>query len=239
MKILVLGHNGLLGNCVFEYLKNKNYDVSTLSCRFPSIDFLNSIRTYDGDYIINCIGRIPQKNTLNFNENASLPIILDTISNCKIIHPSTDCEIDNSNYGISKKLATDYLMQFGVNTKIIKCSIIGIEKETNYSLLSWAISQKSDIDGFTSAKWNGITTLQWVKIAETLMLNWNQYKVITNYSTNCISKYELLKIIIRVFDLKIKVREIVGNGHNKCIKSDIFTGDIESQLIELRNFYGH
>ena len=38
----------------------------------------------------------------DFGINSILPVFLELNSNCKIIHPATDCESDNSIYGISK-----------------------------------------------------------------------------------------------------------------------------------------
>ena len=43
--------------------------------------------------------------------------------------------------------------------------------------------------------WNGITTLEWAKICNDLILNWDLYeRLIVPYS-KCISKYDLLKNI--------------------------------------------
>ena len=59
MKVLVLGHKGMLGHMVVKYLQSKNVHVFTMEKRWP----LNQqgIKTFTGDYIINCIGAIPQR----------------------------------------------------------------------------------------------------------------------------------------------------------------------------------
>ena len=61
MKVLVLGHNGMLGNVVCEYLRRLD-DVSfvTTRHRWSTDSFKTFIKNFDGDYIINCIGAIPQ-----------------------------------------------------------------------------------------------------------------------------------------------------------------------------------
>ena len=42
-KILVLGHNGMLGHSTVEYFKRKNFEVSTTNHRFPSENFKKDI----------------------------------------------------------------------------------------------------------------------------------------------------------------------------------------------------
>ncbi len=59
MKVLILGHSGMLGSMVYDYL-SKLDDVSTVIIRhrWPSDSFKTAVRNFDGDYIINCIGAI-------------------------------------------------------------------------------------------------------------------------------------------------------------------------------------
>jgi len=64
MKVLVIGHTGMLGNAVCKYL-NTQKDVSVVifskKNRWPFDSFKKSVVKFDGDYIINCIGAIPQR----------------------------------------------------------------------------------------------------------------------------------------------------------------------------------
>ena len=63
MKIFILGHKGMLGHMVFNTLsKVKNLNISTTEKRFPEFD---KSLFYNQDFIINCIGAIPQR-TNNF-----------------------------------------------------------------------------------------------------------------------------------------------------------------------------
>ena len=100
INILVLGHKGMLGHMVCRvFNQNSNYNILTISERFPNWNenLFNNV-----DFVINCIGAIPQK-TDNFDINWEIPIWLNENTKCKIIHPATDCEFDVSNYGLSKK----------------------------------------------------------------------------------------------------------------------------------------
>ena len=118
IKVLVLGHGGMLGNAVCRYL-NEQRDVSVVidsqKNRWPSNSFKKSIKNFNGDYIINCIGAIPQR-TNQFEVNYELPIWLDKNVDCRIIHPATDCEMDDDAYGISKWEAEQGLWQVSQRT---------------------------------------------------------------------------------------------------------------------------
>ena len=113
MKVLILGSKGMLGHMVHKYLKSLGVKVETYKGRWP--EDKSQISEFNGDYIINCIGAIPQRRNV-FNINYELPIWLDLNTSCKIIHPGTDCD-DDDDYGNSKKKATNYIINEGKNTK--------------------------------------------------------------------------------------------------------------------------
>jgi len=236
MSILVLGHKGMLGHMVVKYLRDNNYKVETVDFKFPTTDFYTFIAKYSGDYIINCIGAIPQK-TKQFGINKELPIWLVQNSKCKVIHPGTDCEMDSDEYGMSKKAASEYIKDHSAGTKIIKASIIGPEIGTNYSLLNWFFSSESSVNGYVDAMWNGVTTLEWAKQCELLIQSWNSFGTETILSSECISKYHLLTALKRIFSKNIEIVKVEGIGSNKCLKADTKTNSIEVQLSELKEYY--
>ena len=67
-RVLILGHNGMLGHVVYNFLKQQGLKVRTINYQWPSNEFLNEIINSNDDFLINCIGSIPQKekNNLNF-----------------------------------------------------------------------------------------------------------------------------------------------------------------------------
>ena len=229
--ILILGHKGMLGHMVYNTLsKIRDLNISTTQQRFPN--FTKS--TFDKqDFVINCIGAIPQR-TNNFKVNYELPTWLVENVSCKIIHPGTDCEMDNNDYGLSKKKASDFILNKGQNTKILKSSIIGPELNSNSSLLEWFLSQEKEVFGYTKAIWNGVTTYEWSKQCLELINNWDAYKSLTTLSSDPISKYELLNIIKNVYnkDINIIPKEL---GKDKTLIGDIKTGNIKKQIIELKS----
>ena len=237
MKVLVLGHTGMLGNVVRNYLRQTE-DISfvTTKYRWPTDTFKTSVKNFDGDFIINCIGAIPQR-TDKFEINYELPIWLDENVDCRIIHPATDCEMDSDDYGKSKFKAGRHLSLHGRNTKQIVTSIIGHELETNFSLLDWFLSSEGEVFGWSEHYWNGNTTLEWIKQACSLMVDWDKYAKRTVISTDCISKYKLLNIIKEVYEKDIIINKSDEVQANKCLNGQIKTKPIRQQLKELKVFY--
>ena len=195
--ILILGHKGMLGHMVYKVLSD-SYEIKTINERFPNWNK----ELFDGiDLIINCIGAIPQK-TEEFDINWQIPLWLDKNTDCNIIHPATDCEIDDSSYGISKKQASNYIKDHCKTTKIIQTSIIGPELNSNYSLLEWFLSQRGEVNGYTEAIWNGVTTLEWAKQCKVVIDNWDSTPILTILYSNKVSKFNLLVIIQQLYNKK-------------------------------------
>jgi dTDP-4-dehydrorhamnose reductase len=188
-------------------------------------------RYIDKYYVINCIGLIPQIVNLNNNSNnitninklyietntifpRYLSILCDKL-NFIMIHPSTDCVFsgtkgnyietdmhDESNmYGISKSLGESE------KCMVIRTSIIGHEIKNKASLLEWIISNKNGkIRGYNNHYWNGITCLEFAKLIEHLIhnnINWTGVRHI--FSPNKLSKFDLLRLIINIYNLNIDV----------------------------------
>tara|TARA_Y100001963_G_scaffold24292_1_gene32699 strand:- start:1756 stop:2502 length:747 start_codon:yes stop_codon:yes gene_type:complete len=240
VRVLVLGHKGMLGHMVHRYLLTKEEcELVTTDLRWPSQEFMDFLLDFDGDFVVNCIGAIHQR-TDDFKVNTNLPIWLDKINKkFKIIHPGTDCEIDNDDYGKSKREASEYLLNKGKDTTIIKTSIIGPELNSKASLLEWFLNSKKEASGYTKAYWNGNTTLQWSKICYKIMRDYYRYDTINVPTSDCISKYELLNIIKKVFKKKIKINKNSDVVLEKCLINtyDMPHIDIETQLEQLKEFY--
>ena len=240
MKVLILGHRGMLGNAVYKYLTAqediKVYKINNL--RWPSDDFKIAVRNKEYDFIVNCIGSIPQRKN-NFSINVELPRWLDRNVGCNIIHPGTDCEVDIDEYGLSKKEAFDYIVDHGNNTKIIKTSIIGHEIKSKSSLLEWFLGSENKVRGFNNHFWNGNTTLEWSKFCYKLIKNWEGYKKVTILESEKVSKYDLLCNISEVYNKKIKILSYSHEKRvdNKCLQGDIKLKHIKEQLKDLKDFY--
>ena len=77
MKILILGHRGMLGHMVYNYLSTKDdCELTTTDLRWPDNDFKKKMLDFDGDYVVNCIGAIHQRKN-QFDVIIDLQIWLD------------------------------------------------------------------------------------------------------------------------------------------------------------------
>ena len=238
MKILVLGHRGMLGHMVHKYLSTKkDCELVTINSRWSSEDFIREVLSFNGNYIINCIGAIHQRKT-EFDVNIDLPIWLDSnCVDCRIIHPGTDFETDGDRYGVSKKEASEYILKKGRVTKIIKTSIFGPELVSRSSIFEWFMNSENEVGGWTENYWNGITTLQWTKICYDMLVSWDSYEIVNIPATECISKYQLLNLIKRVFNKDIIVNRDSSMRANRCLSGTLKVKDINKQLLELKEFY--
>lgn len=235
IRVLILGHKGMLGHMVVKYLSDKCVCYTTPH-RFPSDEFKHDILNFDGDYIINCVGAIPQRKN-EFQVNFELPIWLSQSANCNVIHPSTDCEVDDNDYGISKRRAAEYIKTYSKNTKILKTSIIGPELNGHSSLLSWFIHSTGEVKGYKNAYWNGITTLEWAKLCHNMINWWDDFDVENIAQSECISKYELLCIFKELYQKDIIIIPFENNLIDKCLNGAIITKHIKDQLEELKKYY--
>jgi dTDP-4-dehydrorhamnose reductase len=240
MNVLILGHKGMLGHMVLSFLKSKDINCHICDDRWPDPSFQESIIDYTGNFIINCIGAIPQR-TDDFSINYKLPVLLDLLSHaeCKIIHPGSDCEGDNTAYGESKKIASNWIKSNSRKTKIIKTSIIGPELSSNHGLMEWFLSQEKEVNGYSKCFWNGNTTLTWAKYSYEMINNWNSYGNETILQSESISKFQLLKIIKEVYGKNITIKKNDGPIANRCLYGGISTQNIKSQLIELKKEQEH
>lgn len=236
MRVLVLGHKGMLGHMVTKYLSEQGVEVKTTQQRYLTPDFADEVAFFKGDYIINCIGAIPQR-TKDFTINTDLPRWLDILASTRVIHPGTDCEMDADAYGVSKKKARDYILTEGTRTKILKASIIGPELNSTANLLEWFLNSEGKVGGYTKAMWNGLTTLEWAKQCYKLMCHWDGYDTETVIEGTCLSKFDLLSLVKEVFGKEIEVEPNPNVEINKCLIGDIKTISIEEQLRELKAYY--
>lgn len=236
MRVLVLGHKGMLGHMVHKYLSDQGVEVVTTEERYLTPAFADDVTFFEGAYIINCIGAIPQR-TKDFSINRDLPRWLDMLARTRVIHPGTDCEMDDDAYGVSKKQARDYIASEGTRTKILKASIIGPELGSTASLLEWFLNSEGTVGGYTKAMWNGVTTLEWAKQCYKLMHYWDDYGTETIMEGTCVSKFNLLSLAKEVFNKDIVIEPNSNVEIDKCLVGNIKTLPIKKQLQELKEYY--
>ena len=234
-KVMILGADGMLGQLAAKFFAAK-YEVIILNDRYiPSSrsKYIDKIIGLSPTAIINCVGKIKQK-TSRFEDliisNALLPLDLNGLpEHIIIINPSTDCVFSGANiqpydfsfqpdaeddYGLSK-IYGELSSLRRKNSFIIRTSIIGLTKNNESAgLLDWFMKQpkNSSINGFTNHHWNGITTLEWCIIAESIIHDLRAGKVSSKTKNffqvgakNTVSKYELLEIANKVFNRNLTI----------------------------------
>lgn len=193
------------------------------------------------DLVINCAGAIKQKdigiNAVDaININGLFPHKLATLANIfnfKLVLVSTDCifnglkgsytEDDPSDcydiYGKSK-----YIGEINDNNNVltIRTSIIGIEYNSNLSLLSWFLSQNTHVKGFEKAIYSGVPTSY---LAEFIHKNYN-LSGLYQLSSKSISKYELLKIFKEYYNHDITILKDSDFVMDRSLKSEKLKEDI-------------
>lgn len=241
MKVLVLGHRGMLGHVVERRLRELGCETESISGRWPTEEFKEGVLNSEAQFCVNAIGRIPQK-THDFIANAELPVWLDrNFPGVGVVHPSSDCEWDDSEYGRSKKAASDWIDAHAQKTKRILTSIVGFELEGSSSLLGWFLSNPkgASVCGYANHWWNGVTTLKWASYAFDVMENWKMAPgLVAICSSSCVSKYELLGHFNDVFRAGLEIQPCAkGEPANKCLTGAVNLGPIEEMLVEMKNWY--
>lgn len=256
--IVLFGSNGMLGNYIKTYFKNKfniicitRNNIDVLKTDFNELNLLFKKLKINSSYLIfNAVGLIPQRKPTNkkdyYKINSLFPHLLSNLSyiyNCKMIQPTTDCVFDDlnsiksenskhtakSDYGISKSLGEPS------NCCCIRVSIIGEELRNKKSLLEWIKSNKNlTINGYLNHYWNGITCLEYCKILEKIInknLFWNGIRHL--YSTN-ITKYKLTEMINDIYNLNIKINKFNTNEPKKLLLTSNYN---LSEIFKIKNIY--
>lgn len=208
MKILVLGAQGMLGHRVARELSDLDIIAPSRS-EYNAPDSLARYGLTDDDYVINCIGAIPQKNK-DINEmrrvNSEFPYLLRAEGNFRVIQIATDCAFygDAGNYGEdSLRNAQDIYGRTKIYGELpsfmnLRCSIIGPELTAKKSLFEWVRNQPegATLHGYVRHRWNGITTDAFAKIVRGVIENDLWFAGMQHLvPANQVTKHELVKLI--------------------------------------------
>ena len=251
MKIIVLGSTGMAGRYISSYLKQYFKVVELNRNHFDALNV--EVNYFDkiinqNDVVINCVGILkPYINTVGIAEthiiNTTFPNSLNGIckqNDARFIHICSDCvfkgdkgkysEMDDCDatdvYAITKKRV--------INGTIIRTSFIGNDLNNDGAgLMRWILNnQNKTIDGYVNCLWNGITALELAKQIFKIILYenfWNGVRHI--FSSKVISKYEICKLINKVYDLNITINK--QNAH--IIEGTKITGILNRSLCSIYN----
>lgn len=196
------------------------------------------------DYVLNAAGILVKlsddRKDLASYINGYLPHQLEYFfrdTPTKIIHYSTDCVFSGKNGPYTEdafkdgELFYDKSKALGeiINDKDLtfRQSIIGPDlNEKGIGLFNWFMSQRDEVNGFSSAIWNGITTIELAKATKDAIEQGltGLYQLTPPENIN---KYELLKLFNSTFNRGITIHE------------DARSMDINKTLINSRTDFDH
>jgi dTDP-4-dehydrorhamnose reductase len=195
----------------------------------------NIVQSFRPDIILNCVGILikgSKDNPANaIYINAYFPHFLKELADkakAKLIHISTDCVFSGKRghytvsdfrdaddiYGRSKALGEV------IDNKdlTIRTSIVGPElKSSGEGLFHWFMGQTGTINGYTTAIWGGVTTLELAKAIDYAIEN-DAVGLVQLSNGIAISKYELLFLFKKIWKREdINIIRDEGNGVDKSI----------------------
>lgn len=264
MKIFIFGSNGMLGNYFKKYLSQhfevvpltrKDFDLGKSTEREIKDFIHDSLQVRENDVILNASGIIKQRN-FDIKEliavNSMFPNILSDVKStigCKVIHITTDCVFSGNKGKYAETDLHDCLDEYGKskslgenkNLTVIRTSIIGEERHNKKSLIAWTMSNKgNEVNGFKNHLWNGVTCLELSKLIQKIInenLFWEGVQHV--HSPNTISKCDLLKVLNKVYNLELKIKEVTVEKCDRSLSSSypqLVTNSIETQVDEQSKF---
>lgn len=228
MKALIIDPSGMVGHVVALYFKEQGHDVTGYGEKsLEGIKMVNrSIRDLDHvekivnggnfDAIINCSAIINDNAERHKEEavfvNAYFPHYLEKITRetkTVIVHRSTDCIFSGKRGHYNGNDFPD-ATSFYARTKsigelnnekdiTIRTSLIGpdYDKDRN-DLFNWFFYQRGDVNGFANSIWTGLTTIEFAKEIEQLLLQ-RAHGLFQLVPDDSISKFDLLRLFEKCF----------------------------------------
>ena len=192
--------------------------------------------------VINALGYTSHKkkegSRYQFIINSKLPNILKNICEKKkifLIHFSTDCIFSGKIGNYNENDLSDTIENYGKYKKIgeienskycctLRTSGIGNEYTSQNNLLEWFLNLKQkNINGYSKAYFSGPTTLEIAKIIYKYFINKNdKLNGIYHIGSYKISKYNLLKLINKIFNTKKNIYKIDTPVIDRSLNSEKF-----------------
>lgn len=260
MKIYILGCTGVVGHAVAAYFKEAGHELQSgrEEVAYDAVRLKAVITGFQPDAIINCTAIVNQAAEEDKARaaylNAYLPHLLESLTagtKTVVVHRSTDC-IFSGVKGQYTLADWPDAKSFYARTKAvgelnndkditIRVSLIGpAQDEADESLLNWFLNQKGEVKGFANAIWTGLTTLEYAKTIESLLIQ-KAHGVFQAAPAEAISKYELIKIFEKYFPGGRVIIKVDNNRVDKSLvpywgEYDIQIKGYEEQISEMKEW---
>lgn len=246
MRILVLGAGGMAGHVITLYLRQSGFTVDTLSGHTPldentkivdvhNLEAVKRVLTAAHyDVVINCISLLVKASEQDAAQaiytNAYFPKFLEDYyknSDTRLIHISTNGVFSGKNHPYHEDSPYDGETLYGRSKALgeidnnkdltLRTSIVGPElAKQGKSLFHWFHTQTSEVSGYTTSLWSGLTTIELAKAIEAAIKQplTGVYHLVPNKK---ISKYELLELFKDTFHKKISIKAVDGEPQDMTI----------------------
>lgn len=234
MKILVFGANGLLGAAVTHHLARRfevrgtslapgDRDLISGIDLASVTDIERAFEETRPNAVVNCAGIVKSECDQHDVEyvtavNGRAPHVMAATAQrygARFIHVSTDCvfdgkrgdyrEVDTANaqdvYGRTKA-AGEVDNRGGCVT--MRTSFIGLDLRRGRGLLDWLLAQKGEVQGYTRARWSGLSTYEVARAVELILRTPSLYGLYHVVGPT-ITKADLLTMLVRIFKLECRV----------------------------------
>ena len=202
--------------------------------------FAEAFKIIKPDIVINCIGLIKQLPIASdpssaIGINALLPHRIAALcdsANSRMIHISTDCVFDGSKGSYKEEDPSDAKDLYGRSKFLgeveyphsitLRTSMIGHELKGKLSLIEWFFAQKTKVRGFVNAIYSGLPTVELAKIIIDYVIPNSDLKGVYHVSSEPISKYDLLKLVVQKYEKKIQIEKYNDFYKNLSLDSSAF-----------------
>jgi dTDP-4-dehydrorhamnose reductase len=175
------------------------------------------------DVVINCVGVVKQlaqsESPLEVIPiNSLLPHQLHRIcknAGARFIHISTDCVFRGTKGLYREEDIADAIDLYGRSKLLgevndpsavtLRTSIIGPELQSAHGLVGWFLSQRGRVRGFRRAIFSGLPTVELSRIIRDFVIPRPDLSGILHVSAEPINKYELLRLIARIYEFAVVV----------------------------------
>ena len=175
------------------------------------------------DVVVNCIGltkhyKEAEDPQMALPLNALLPhrmADLCAVAGARLIHVSTDCVFAGTKGNYAEADAPDAVDVYGKSKHLgevdyphaitLRTSTIGHELQSAYGLLEWFLSQQGSCKGFNRAIFSGLPNTEFARVVRDVVIPRPDLHGLYHVGADPVGKYELLKLIARVYGKQIEI----------------------------------